>query len=148
MANRALRGAAASMVGVLFLQFALGIYINLFVSIPRPLALGGMMAGMGAMMAMMTPVVMVHMLVGFMLLAGAVATIPLTARFGRRTSVLAALGLAFILVAGYGGVRFLLYGQHGADSFLMAMAWLGAVGTYLSLWLGAIRQEGRPPAAG
>ncbi len=147
MASRALRAAAASMVGVLFLQFALGIYVNLFSTLPTPSPLGGMM-GMGGMMALMTPAVMAHMLIGFLLVAGAVVTIPLASRCGSRPALLAALGLAFILVAGYGGVRFLMFGQHGADSFLMAMAWLGAVGAFLSLWLGGLRQESRPPAAG
>lgn len=37
---------------------------------------------------------------------------------------------AAILLAGYGGLMFFTGDQHNSDSFIMALGWLTAVGTY------------------
>lgn len=143
MGQGSLRIAAASMVGVLFVQFALGIYLNLFVALPKLASPGGMMADMGAMMTFLTPVMMLHLLLGLVLIAGASLTLVLALRAGRHSAMVAALGLASTLLAAYGGLSFWLSGQHNSDSFLMAMAWLGAVSAFLSLWLGQVRTQSR-----
>jgi apolipoprotein N-acyltransferase len=135
------------MVGLLLVQFAVGIYVNVFVRIPPPPAAGGMMGAMGAMMSVMSPMVMLHAMLGVLLVAAGVVTVATAAALGRRRKALtwSVAGLVFLLIAGYFGLRFLFFGQHNADSFLMAMAWLGSLSAFLSVWLDAIRADA--PAA-
>lgn len=142
MTSRALRASAASMVGLLLVQFALGMYVNLFVQIPPFSPAGGMSGAMGNMMSIMSPLVMLHFMLGLGLVAAGAVTVAVaaTAGQGKKALTWAVAGLLFVLIAGYFGLRFLFFGQHNADSFLMAMAWLGALSAFLSVWLGAVRQ--------
>ncbi|MHB1505738.1 MAG: hypothetical protein ACYCO4_04170 [Sulfobacillus sp.] len=131
------------MVGLLLVQFAVGIYVNVFVQISTPGAVGGMMGAMGAMMSVMSPMVMLHAMLGVLLVAAGVVTVAVAASLGKRRRSLAwsVVGLVFVLIAGYFGLRFLFFGQHSSDSFLMAMAWLGSLSAFLSVWLDAIRAD-------
>lgn len=132
--------AAVGMVSALGVAFLLGMYINLFVSLPTPPTaafgpMGGMMMGMPGM----TPVVMLHALWGvglaitsLMVFVGALATRwpPLVAA--------AAGGFLAILMAGWAGLRFLLAGQHNAMSYTMAVGWLVAVLAYVAVARGTL----------
>ena len=127
--------AAVGMMGALGVQFLLGMYLNLFMSLPmHTTASMGPMGSMSGMMGMAgtSPLVMLHVLWGlglvvggFIFVVGAVAThrAPLVARSG--------VGLLAILVAGWAGLQFLMAGQHDAMSYTMAVGWLVAILAYL-----------------
>lgn len=111
------------MLGMLGLQFLVGMAVNLYVKLPS--------AG-GAMTEMMGsgPLVMFHMMLGMFLAAGAVVALALP--YGRHAVGCAAIALAGILVAGLGGLVFLMGGQSNGASYLMAVGFLGAVAGYVA----------------
>lgn len=115
------------MLAGLGIQFVLGMYTNLFVVIPR---LTFRHAFRHMMDMSMAPILMVHMMLGLALAIG--ATIVLFMRWSKQdgTRRLAIVAWAAVFVAGYGGVTFFLGGHQNSDSFLMAVGWLLAVGTY------------------
>lgn len=129
---------AVVMIGALLTQFVLGMYINLYVSVPNIDFGGGpvgMMPGMGGMMAAaFNPVLWVHMLLGMLLVPLGVVQIAAVSasRMRQRALPLATAGLVFVLVAGYGGVSFLVGGQHNGASLLMAVGFVCALTAYLS----------------
>lgn len=122
-------------VVLLGIQFALGMFVNLFVSIP-PFGSYGMM---GMMTASGMPALMAHMMVGYALgalslviLAGAVAV---AARSRLLVGTTAATFVS-ILVAGIGGLAFLFGSQNDADSYVMSTGFLFAFAfAFLSLLL-------------
>lgn len=132
------RNLAVLMVVALCLQFVLGIYVNLFVSIPQVSAgtPGAMMAGMGAMMGRgVSPTFMVHMMLGMLLVLLGVATVVIVApsEFGAAAITFAGVGLASLLVAGYGGMSFVMFRQNDALSFTMAIGFIFAVTAYVAI---------------
>ena len=44
--------------------------------------------------------------------------------------VITVIGLAAVLIAGYGGLTFFMNGQHNSASYTMAVGWLSAFTTY------------------
>jgi len=123
------------MMGALGLQFLLGMYVNLFVSLPmHTTASMGPMGSMSGMMGMAgtSPVVMVHMLWGFGLAVGGFI-VGVGALAAGRAHLVEAAGVGFlaILVAGWAGLQFLMAGQHNAMSYTMAVGWLVAMLAYL-----------------
>lgn len=125
------------MLGALLAQFVLGMYINLYVTVPK-LNFGGspagMMPGMGGMMAVaFNSALWVHMLLGMLLVPlGIVQIVAASSSRMRAVLPLAAMGFVFVLVAGYGGVSFLMGGQHNDASLLMAVAFVCAFTAYFS----------------
>src|SRR5947207_462668 len=131
---RVLSGAT---VGALAVQFLLGMYANLYVHtspVQGAGGSGGMMGG-GMMRAMSqamsgSSALMLHMMLGWLLAILPLLSIAstLVAR-DRRATVLAAAGLGGILLAGYGGLQFMVTG-HDGYSFLMATGFIVAVGAF------------------
>ncbi|MDA8081733.1 MAG: hypothetical protein M0Z96_09020 [Actinomycetota bacterium] len=112
------------MLGLLAIQFLLGMGVNLYVTLPST----------GFVMAEMMysgPLVMVHMILGMLLVVGAVFAIVAALAYGPWAIVCAFISLGGILVAGVGGVIFLMGGQSNGASFLMAVGFLIAVGGYV-----------------
>ena len=117
--------APLGMLGLLAMQFLLGMELNLYVTIP-PFG-----AGMAAMMRT-GPLVMMHMMLGMILAGGALLALAMALPWGRRAVGCAAAGLAGILVAGLGGLLFLMDGQGNGASYLMAVGFLVAVAGYVA----------------
>ena len=110
-------------LGLLALQYVLGMFVNLYVTLPSPiLGMYGMMRlmflpGMGAVMA--------HMLTGMVLGALALLTFAASA-LSRNTLLLATTGGTFaaVLGAGISGMEFLFSGQNNAFSYGMSVGFL------------------------
>lgn len=125
-----------AMLTILSLQFILGMYLNLYVSIPSYPSFGPMGSRMLAMMTLgfHRPWVMVHLVMGFLILGLALAIVAgsaWTRADGARARAL--VGALAVSVAAYGGMTFLMAGQHNGASFLMAAGWLAAFLAYASL---------------
>ncbi len=137
------KGLLGAMLLLLALQFVLGMYTNLFVTLVRVghgvmrtgagrfMRTGGSM-GIGEMLSSgLSPLFMVHMMLGILLalLALIVALVSLF-REGTGCKVLAWTSFLAVLVSGYSGMRFFMYGQHNGDSLIMALGWLIAFSAY------------------
>ena len=117
--------APLGMLGLLAVQFLLGIAINLYVQISS--------AGFGMTEMMRSgPLVMVHMMLGMMLALGAMVAVGVAVPYGKRAVGCAAAALGGVLVAGLGGLLFLMDGQKSGVSFLMALGFLVATGGYVA----------------
>ncbi len=133
---------AVMMIIALLIQFLLGMYTNLFIALPRVAVQesGGLMLGMGRMMAVgfSDPVFMVHMIVGMLLVLGALATVMVGISVKQTPfMVITVIGLAAVLIAGYGGLTFFMNGQHNSASYTMAVGWLSAVTIYFMAYVRA-----------
>ena len=113
------------LLGLLGVQFLLGMAVNLFVHLPP--AGAGMAEIMGS-----GPLVGLHMMLGMILAAGAVLAVATALPSGRRATAYALVALGGVLVAGLGGLAFLLGGQSNSASYLMAVGFLVAVGGYVT----------------
>ena len=113
------------LLGLLGVQFLLGMAVNLFVPIPS----AG--AGMAEMMGN-GPLVGLHMMLGMILAAGAVLGVATALPSGPRTTACAAIALGGILAGGLGGLAFLMGGQSNGASYLMAIGFVVAVGGYVA----------------
>ena len=123
--RRSVLFAPLGMLGLLAVQFLLGIAVNLYIRIPS--------AGFGmAEMMRSGPLVMVHMMLGMMLAVGAMVAVGVALPYGRRVVICAIAALGGILVAGLGGLLFLLDGQSNGNSYLMAVGFLIATGSYVA----------------
>ena len=117
--------APLGMLGLLAVQFLLGMAINLYVQISS--------AGFGMTEMMRSgPLVMVHMMLGMMLALGAMVAVELALPYGKRAVRCAAAALGGVLVAGIGGLLFLMDGQSNGASYLMAVGFLIATGGYVA----------------
>ena len=132
------RAGAATMVVVLAVQFLLGMLTNLYISLPAH-SYGGAFA-MGRMMTAMTsgtgaglPLLMFHMMLGpLMVIVALVTLVASIASRRQRDIVLGTVGLLSILLAGYGGLSFLLGGGHNAASLIMSLGFLAAFSAYFT----------------
>lgn len=127
--------AAVWMMGALGVQFLLGMYINLFVSLPmHAMAPMGPMGSMSGMMRMAgtSPLVMLHVLWGLGLAVGGFL-VGVGTLVSHRSHLVGAAGVGFlaILVAGWAGLQFVMAGQQDAMSYTMAVGWLVAMLAYL-----------------
>ncbi|MCL4446465.1 MAG: hypothetical protein M1134_06310 [Actinobacteria bacterium] len=113
------------MLVLLGVQFLVGMAVNLYVHLPSTSATMAEMMGSG-------PLLMIHMMLGMMLAAGAVVAVAVAVPFGRRVVTCAATALGGIFVAGLGGVLFLMDGQGNGASYLMAVGFLVAAGGYVA----------------
>ncbi len=111
---------------LLALQFILGMYVNLFVTIPQ-LSFGyGMMDGMMALMftAGMS-LVMLHMFIGMIIGVVSIFILVMSLIAGAsRIAYLSVISLGFVTLAGINGILFLFGGQNNVNSFAMAVSFL------------------------
>ena len=117
-------------LGLVTLEYSLGMYINLYVQIPFGTGWGGMM-GMGWMWGQ--PVIVWHMMIGWLVFLVTLLAAVISLHSGDTKVALPAwAGLLSVSMAGAGGMRFLMSG--GANGFSLLMAF-GALGALLSLSL-------------
>ena len=136
----AIRRASFAMAVLLLVQYAIGIGVNLFVTLPRQ-DHGG---GLGTVLANGPAAVTIHALLGLSLIVIALVVIVLTA--AARRGGLLALSIAGLLALGsaaFNGLSFARTGQDSA-SFSMALAWAVAALCYLTmLFLTGVRRPGQ-----
>lgn len=126
------------MVAVLLAQFLLGSYVNLYVPIasisgsthtPTGMAERSMMSSMSRAMSGAGTLI-AHMLLGWLLLLGAILALLIALRSGNRSALaLASTGLAAVAIAGFGGLQFMATGND-RYSFLMATGFAAALAAY------------------
>jgi hypothetical protein len=104
-------------LGLLAIEFLLGMALNLYVSLPSGSALS---------MLETSPVLIVHILVGVMLAGITARVLILGIRLRDRSGVVAgALGLLSTLVAFLAGMAFTFGGQELAASYVMSVGFTG-----------------------
>jgi hypothetical protein len=119
-----LRGASLGVVVMLIIQFFLGMIYNLYGTAPTSAKPIGLFSG---------PTIALHVIVG--LLLGLAAIAQLVRAIGARHSLtiwLSALGLLFIIGAGFAGLGFSGSGSDGA-SLGMSLAFAAALACYVAL---------------
>ncbi len=132
-ADRTVRLAAAVVLALLFIQFLLGMFVNLYVQIP--LFHAGNSPGMGSMMPRITsPAFWTHMMLGMFIALAGIWVVIAAILTGRGVAIaLAGAGFVSVLVAGYGGMSFLMFGQNDVASYLMAIGFLCAFTAYFAV---------------
>ncbi len=118
----ALRGNCMGAAVLLIIQFALGIGVNLYVSVPAHKAFFSTVFGSAVLAA--------HAVVALVLLGAAIAALARAIR-SRRLIAFTSVGLAAILAAGIAGASFVGNGSNGA-SLGMALATAVAIFCYLA----------------
>jgi len=154
--NRAARGWAFGLLIALLVQFGLGMYVNLFASIPlnhpghgaKNFFAGSYHSVAWAETSPHSPVILaVHAGLGLLLVLGSLWLAVLAIR-GRRAGFVwaAVLGALFILGAGFNGASFLNYNKD-ANSYVMALLFALAVLCYIVLLALPSSSERKAPAA-
>lgn len=137
--ENALRGIVAVVLFLLFAQFLLGMWLNLFAAFPTaPSSASSMLGAMGSMMGLGfsggVPALMIHMMTGFLLLVLSVVVVALAAASSpRRSWVVALSGLGFVsvLAAGIAGLDFMVSSfQDNFYSYAMAISFVSAFSSY------------------
>jgi len=137
--NRAARGWAFGLLVALLVQFGLGMYVNLFATIPlnhpghgaNDFFAGSYHSVAWAETSPHAPLILAfHAGLGLLLVVGSLWLAVLAIR-GRRAGIVwaAVLGALFILGAGFNGASFLNY-NHDANSYVMALLFAAAVLCY------------------
>ena len=137
--NRAARGWAFGLLVALLVQFGLGMYVNLFATIPlnhpghgaNDFFAGSYHSVAWAETSPHAPLILAfHAGLGLLLVVGSLWLAVLAIR-GRRAGIAwaAVLGALFILGAGFNGASFLNY-NHDANSYVMALLFAAAVLCY------------------
>ena len=137
--NRAARGWAFGLLVALLVQFGLGMYVNLFATIPlnhpghgaNDFFTGSYHSVAWAETSAHAPLILAfHAGLGLLLVVGSLWLAVLAIR-GRRAGIVwaAVLGALFILGAGFNGASFLNY-NHDANSYVMALLFAAAVLCY------------------
>ncbi len=107
---------------ILTIQFMLGMYVNLFVTIPQMSFGYGMMT---LMLAAGASLIMLHMFLGMVIGIVSVMILILSLMAGlSRIAYLSVISLVFIVIAGVNGLVFLFGGQNNVNSFAMAVSFL------------------------
>lgn len=126
-----LRPIVMSLLSLLAVQFVLGIYANLDVSFPKAGAVVSMMGDMNVVMDHVG--LLLHMALGFVLALTGIAALIMAIRSANNKAVwLAGLGLAALILAGIGGMAFVMLGQSNAYSYLMAIGFLVSFSCYFA----------------
>ena len=133
---------------LLGIQFALGMFLNLFVALPS-LGSYGMI---GMMTASGVPGLMAHMMVGYALGALSLVILAVAVAVAAHDRLLVgttAATFVSILAAGIGGLAFLFGSQNSADSYVMSTGFLFAF-AFAFLSLLSVTGGGRhaPPVPG
>ena len=137
--NRAARGWAFGLLVALLVQFGLGMYVNLFATIPlnhpghgaNDFFAGSYHSVAWAETSPHAPLILAfHAGLGLLLVVGSLWLAVLAIR-GRRAGIVwaAVLGALFVLGAGFNGASFLNY-NHDANSYVMALLFAAAVLCY------------------
>ena len=137
--NRAALGWAFGLLVALLVQFGLGMYVNLFATIPlnhpghgaNDFFAGSYHSVAWAETSPHAPLILAfHAGLGLLLVVGSLWLAVLAIR-GRRAGIAwaAVLGALFILGAGFNGASFLNY-NHDANSYVMALLFAAAVLCY------------------
>jgi len=140
--NRAARGWAFGLLVALLVQFGLGMYVNLFATIPlnhpghgaNDFFAGSYHSVAWAETSPHAPLILAfHAGLGLLLVLGSLWLAVLAIR-GRRAGFVwaAVLGALFILGAGFNGASFLNYNKD-ANSYVMALLFAAAVLCYIVL---------------
>jgi hypothetical protein len=117
-----LRGASLGALVMLIIEFALGISVNLYVTLPAGDKGSGFFAAIGKALADGPVAVGVHAAVGLLLIVAAISLLARAiASRNVRIGVLSGVGLIAILAAASSGASFVGTGQDGA-SLGMALA--------------------------
>jgi len=133
-----LRRRTAATLGLLMVQFLVGMAVNLYVTTPTHHAgagsgpyLSGALASVLWSFSSGLPLLIVHVVIGILLLLSGVELVVHAVRSRRGASMvwLAAGGLTAILFAGFNGASFLKYDQN-ISSMLMAVGFAVAVACY------------------
>lgn len=128
---RALRGATLGILIMLVLQYAFGMWVNLYARLPPGGAALGLIAAYRRAVAAGPVTLTVHALLGLALLAAGVQLVVRAALAGRPAPVVAAaVGLAALLLAALAGSAFVGHGEVGA-SLTMALATAVATLSYV-----------------
>jgi heme A synthase len=154
--NRAARGWAFGLLIALLVQFALGMYTNLFVNIPlnhpghgaNDFFAGSYHSVVWAETSKHAPLILgFHGGLGLLLVLGSLWLAVLAIR-GRRAGFVwaAVLGALFILGAGFNGASFLNYNKD-ANSYVMALLFAAAVLCYIIILALPPSAERQVPAA-
>ena len=123
--TRGLRLHAKGLLAILILQYALGMYTNLFVEFPQTPDIHARWV-----YAMSVPPVAAHVALGTLLLFGAVALLIRTAKLQTQAwKIPGYLGLLGVLIAWLSGERFVST-QTNIFSYLMSLGFLLAVFGY------------------
>ncbi|MCL4349356.1 hypothetical protein [Ferroplasma acidiphilum] len=110
-----------AIMALLFIQFILGMYVNLYVSFP-PLNNVAHLAGKSFPSNYI--VVMVHMMFGFLILIVAFILLLLSVKIRNSKLVLSsAISLVFVIVAGISGLLF-LFNEANLYSLIMAISFI------------------------
>lgn len=126
-----LRRAAFSMAILLLIEFALGIGINLYVTLPGKDAGGNVGTGFGHTVANGPASVAVHTILGLLLVVNAVVILVRAWRAGSLVvTLLAGVGALSLVGAAVSGSAYVGNG-HSAASLGMAMAWAVGMLAYL-----------------
>ncbi len=128
--SAALRGTVMALLTALVVEYLLGVYANLEVSFPAP----GAGNGAAAMQTVTSsPGLLVHVGLGFLLVAMGVAAVLFAARGGGGAALwLVLAGLLALVGAGVGGMIFVMSGQGAAASFVMAVGFLVSFACYFA----------------
>jgi len=114
-------------LGVLMIEFVLGMYTALFVKFPDTLVNGE--AWRWSMES--SPIILIHILVGTMLVLLAVSALVFAIMSHSRAALIGAIaGLVLIAVAYMGGSVFLSNVNEDINSFIMALGFMGSVAAY------------------
>jgi heme A synthase len=154
--NRAARGWAFGLLIALLVQFGLGMYVNLFASIPldhpghgaNDFFAGSYHSVAWAETSPHAPLILAfHAGLGLLLVLGSLWLAVLAIR-GRRAGFVwaAVLGALFILGAGFNGASFLNYNKD-ANSYVMALLFAAAVLCYVIILALPGSTERQGPAA-
>lgn len=139
--DREVRPNAFAVALLLLLQYGLGMWVNLFATIPVSDRGKGLFGAFGAAVAHGPVALTLHALVGTLLVAGAISLV-VRAGLARDTAatVLSGVGLLAIISAWINGALFVGNGDNGS-SFSMALAAAVALLCYLII---LFRGRGRP----
>jgi hypothetical protein len=141
---------------LLIAQFVLGMITNLFVTIPthHPGAKdSNFFAGVGHVLVWAVSsgpsrtALAIHAVLGVLLFLDSISLVVLAAKARVRSLVVAAaLGLVFVLGAGFNGASFLEYNEN-ANSLIMALLFALATSTYVWALVITVRLSSRLPDA-
>ena len=124
MMNHGLSAMITLLFLFLFIQFFLGMYINLFVVIP--VISHFLMMGYGPYSGFQ--IVMVHMFLGILIGFISLGILFLSIGTGQRNILISAVGLFLsVLLAGIDGLVFLFDGQNNVNSYLMSTGFILAI---------------------
>ncbi len=129
---RGLRGTAFGILAMLIIQYASGMWVNLYARLPTGACAHCLAAAYARAVAGGPVALAVHALLGLALLAAGVRLVVHAVRAGRPTPVVAAavIGLAALLLAALAGTAFVAR-DAAAASMAMAMATAVAMFSYL-----------------